>query len=81
MWTICLKVKTGLKSNDHRRHHLRELGRGVHWWDSLAVQWLGLCAFTANGESLIPGPASQWHSVHFLPPKKQRSVMRNNEAS
>ena len=41
----------------------RELDTGI----SLAVQWLGPCAFTAEGAGLIPGrgtkiPHATWHS-------------------
>ena len=28
-------------------------------WDSLAVQWLGLCASTAGGMGLIPGQGTE----------------------
>ena len=41
--------------------------KGTFLGNSLAVQWLGLCAFTAEVAGSIPGPGTKisqatWHS-------------------
>ena len=47
--------------------------------NSLVVQWLGLCAFTAEGQGSVPGqgtkiPQAKWHGQ-----KKKKKKKLHNE--
>ena len=47
--------------------------------NSLAVQWLGLCTFTAEGTGSIPGrgtkiPQATWHGQKQQQQRKKREV-------
>ena len=57
------------------------------WGTSLAIQWLGLCAFNAKGVGSIPGQGTKilhitWHGQeHFFKKKKKRKKERNSPYS
>ena len=40
--------------------------------NSLVVQWLGLCTFTAEGPGLIPGQGTKIHKTRSSARKKKR---------
>ena len=40
--------------------------------NSLAVQWLGLCALTAKGPHSIPGQGTRSHKLHGMVKKKDK---------
>ena len=40
--------------------------------NSLAVQWLGLCALTAKGPHSIPGQGTRSHKLHGIVKKKDK---------
>ena len=44
---------------------------------SLAVQWLGLCAFTAMGLSSIPGQGTKIPQAEWYSPKQKQTTKKN----
>ena len=56
------------------------------WGTSLAIQWLGLCAFNAKGVGSIPGQGTKilhitWHGQENFFKKKEKKKERNSPYS
>ena len=49
MWKCALEVESVIPGKQ------LDMGSKRFPWNSLAVQWLGFCAFTAKGAVSIPG--------------------------
>ena len=48
-------------------------------WDSLAIQWLRLCAFNARGRGLVPGQGTKMPHTHSAAKKiKIKSIYYSN---
>ena len=56
------------KSSKGRKH----IQWKKNWVNSLVVQWLGLCAFTAEGVGLISGWGTKGDASHVVQPKIKR---------
>ena len=52
--------------------------KNIHLGNSLAVQWLGLCTFTAEGLGSIPGPGTRILQAVQHGTKKKKKVIQNN---
>ena len=77
VWVALTQSMQGLKSKDWNFSSLRRrnlASRLQHRGNSLAVQWLGLCVFTAEGWGSIPGRGTKIPQATCSSQKKKSAI-------
>ena len=73
-------MKKGLKSNCRalkKKRKIKSMGGKYQRENSLAVQWLGLCTFTAKGPGSIPGQRTNIPQASRCGQKKKKKKKKN----